>query len=140
MVEGAHALAAAPAPRRRSCWPQPHPRCPLPTGTIDLLAYTDKENEVPLGWEESDPRYIANAADVKLRAFSTKARRRREGQGWGEGSCRLHTSVVAATLAAAAQRKAPCPDRTVAPGAPPLLQVHNVEALVSYKTEDDLLY
>ena len=41
-------------------------------GTIDLLAYTDKENEVPLDWEESDPRYIANAADVKLRAFSTK--------------------------------------------------------------------
>lgn len=41
-------------------------------GTIDLLAYTDKENEVPLDWEESGPRYIANAADVKLRAFSTK--------------------------------------------------------------------
>ncbi|EFN52207.1 hypothetical protein CHLNCDRAFT_59761 [Chlorella variabilis] len=57
--------------------------------TIDLLAYTDKENAVPLDWEESDPRYIANAADVKLRAFSTK--------------------------------------------------VHNVEALVSYKADDDLL-
>lgn len=57
--------------------------------TIDLLAYTDKENEVPLDWEESDPRYITNAADVKLRAFSTK--------------------------------------------------VHNVEALVSYKADDDLL-
>ena len=24
---------------------------------------------MPLEWEESDPRYIANAADVKLRAF-----------------------------------------------------------------------
>ncbi|PSC73333.1 dna-binding horma domain-containing [Micractinium conductrix] len=57
------------------------------TCTIDLLAYTDKENEVPLDWEESDPRYITNAADVKLRAFSTK--------------------------------------------------VHNVEALVQFKTEDD---
>lgn len=44
----------------------------LGAGTIDLLAYTDKENEVPLDWEESDPRYITNAADVKLRAFSTK--------------------------------------------------------------------
>ncbi|KAL4856705.1 Mitotic spindle assembly checkpoint protein [Chlorella vulgaris] len=57
--------------------------------TIDLLAYTDKENAVPLDWEESDPRYITGAADVKLRAFSTK--------------------------------------------------VHNVEALVSYKADDDLL-
>ena len=28
---------------------------------------------MPLDWEESDPRYISNAADVKLRAFSTKA-------------------------------------------------------------------
>lgn len=27
---------------------------------------------MPLDWEESDPRYIKNAADVKLRAFSTK--------------------------------------------------------------------
>lgn len=57
------------------------------TCTIDLLAYTDKANEVPLDWEESDPRYIVNAADVKLRAFSTK--------------------------------------------------VHNVEALVSYKADED---
>lgn len=45
---------------------------PSAAGTIDLLAYTDKENEVPLDWEESDPRYITNAADVKLRSFSTK--------------------------------------------------------------------
>ena len=45
---------------------------PMSAGTIDMLAYTDKENEVPLDWEESDPRYIHNAADVKLRAFSTK--------------------------------------------------------------------
>ena len=44
----------------------------LLAGTIDLLAYTDKENAVPLDWEDSDPRYISNAADVKLRAFSTK--------------------------------------------------------------------
>lgn len=50
---------------------QPFP-VTLGAGTIDLLAYTDKENEVPLDWEESDPRYITNAADVKLRAFSTK--------------------------------------------------------------------
>lgn len=40
--------------------------------TMDLLAYTDKESHVPFEWEESDPRYITNAADVKLRSFSTK--------------------------------------------------------------------
>ncbi|KAK2075928.1 hypothetical protein QBZ16_001264 [Prototheca wickerhamii] len=40
--------------------------------TIDLLAYTDRECEVPKEWEESDPRFISNAADVKLRSFSTK--------------------------------------------------------------------
>lgn len=40
--------------------------------TIDLLAYTDKDSEVPFEWEDSDPRYITNAADVKLRSFSTK--------------------------------------------------------------------
>ncbi|KAL6775855.1 MAD2 [Auxenochlorella protothecoides x Auxenochlorella symbiontica] len=40
--------------------------------TIDLLAYTDRACEVPGEWEESDPRYISNAADVKLRSFSTK--------------------------------------------------------------------
>jgi hypothetical protein len=54
-------------------------------GTIDLLAYTDKENEVPLDWEESDPRYIANAADIKLRAFSTKVGGQRVGTGGAEG-------------------------------------------------------
>lgn len=37
---------------------------------------------MPLDWEESDPRYITNAADVKLRAFSTKAR----AAGWGAGT------------------------------------------------------
>ena len=55
---------------------QDHELPPLPghvgAGTIDLLAYTDKETEVPFEWEESGPRHIANAADVKLRSFSTK--------------------------------------------------------------------
>lgn len=41
------------------------------TCTIDLLAYTDKESEIPFEWEESDPRYIDGAANVKLRSFST---------------------------------------------------------------------
>lgn len=41
------------------------------TCTIDLLAYTDRDSDVPLEWEESDPRLIDNAANVKLRSFST---------------------------------------------------------------------
>jgi mitotic spindle assembly checkpoint protein MAD2 len=41
------------------------------TCTIDLLAYTDKESEIPFEWEESDPRYIDGAANVQLRSFST---------------------------------------------------------------------
>jgi mitotic spindle assembly checkpoint protein MAD2 len=41
--------------------------------TIDLLAYTDREGDVPLEWEESDPRLIAGGEDVRLRSFSTAA-------------------------------------------------------------------
>ena len=33
--------------------------------------YTDKNAEVPLKWEDSDPRFIPNAETVKLRSFST---------------------------------------------------------------------
>ncbi|KAK9806247.1 hypothetical protein WJX72_007181 [[Myrmecia] bisecta] len=40
--------------------------------TFDLLVYTDAASDVPTEWEESDPRFIANAADVKLRSFTTK--------------------------------------------------------------------
>eukprot|EP00891_Asterochloris_glomerata_P009275 jgi/Astpho2/9275/e_gw1.00139.40.1_t len=40
--------------------------------SFDLLVYTDASSEVPTEWEESDPRYIQNAADVKLRSFTTK--------------------------------------------------------------------
>ncbi|BDA41178.1 Mitotic spindle assembly checkpoint protein MAD2A [Coccomyxa sp. Obi] len=40
--------------------------------TFDLLVYTDTSSEVPFEWEESDARYINNAADVKLRSFTTK--------------------------------------------------------------------
>jgi hypothetical protein len=28
---------------------------------------------VPAEWEESDPKYITNSAEVKLRSFTTKA-------------------------------------------------------------------
>eukprot|EP00747_Dinoflagellata_sp_TGD_P164402 gnl/TRDRNA2_/TRDRNA2_184293_c0_seq1.p2 gnl/TRDRNA2_/TRDRNA2_184293_c0~~gnl/TRDRNA2_/TRDRNA2_184293_c0_seq1.p2 ORF type:complete len:225 (-),score=57.67 gnl/TRDRNA2_/TRDRNA2_184293_c0_seq1:105-779(-) len=41
--------------------------------TFDLLIYTDKETEVPLAWEESDPRYIKGGQEeVKLRSFATR--------------------------------------------------------------------
>ena len=40
--------------------------------TFDLLAYTDADSTVPMEWEESDARNIANGAEqVKLRSFST---------------------------------------------------------------------
>ena len=41
-------------------------------GTFDLLVYTDASSDVPTEWEDSDPRFIQNAADVKLRSFPTK--------------------------------------------------------------------
>eukprot|EP00898_Chlorokybus_atmophyticus_P005782 jgi/Chlat1/6204/Chrsp44S05806 len=40
--------------------------------TFDLLVYTDAESDVPTEWEESDPKYIANSAEVRLRSFTTK--------------------------------------------------------------------
>ncbi|KAG5187224.1 DNA-binding protein [Tribonema minus] len=39
---------------------------------FDLLVYTNKSATVPIQWEESDPRYIADSSQVKLRSFSTK--------------------------------------------------------------------
>ena len=39
--------------------------------SFDLLVYTDKEATVPVKWEESDPKYIVNSNDVKLRSFNT---------------------------------------------------------------------
>mmetsp|Transcript_17760 Transcript_17760/g.20222 ORF Transcript_17760/g.20222 Transcript_17760/m.20222 type:complete len:210 (+) Transcript_17760:105-734(+) len=39
--------------------------------SFDLLVYTDKEANVPTLWEDSDPRYIMNSQEVKLRSFTT---------------------------------------------------------------------
>jgi mitotic spindle assembly checkpoint protein MAD2 len=39
--------------------------------TFDLLVYTDKEVEAPEKWADSDPCYILNSAEVKLRSFTT---------------------------------------------------------------------
>lgn len=40
--------------------------------TFDLLVYCDKEADVPKKWEESDPKYLVNAEEVRLRSFTTK--------------------------------------------------------------------
>lgn len=40
--------------------------------TFDLLVYTDSAVDIPQAWEESDPRYISNSAEVRLRSFTTK--------------------------------------------------------------------
>lgn len=39
--------------------------------TFDLLVYTDKDIEAPEQWADSDPCYILNSAEVKLRSFTT---------------------------------------------------------------------
>jgi mitotic spindle assembly checkpoint protein MAD2 len=40
--------------------------------SFDLLVYTGKETQVPNAWEESDPKYISNSEQVRLRSFTTK--------------------------------------------------------------------
>ncbi|KAG7336725.1 HORMA domain containing protein [Nitzschia inconspicua] len=39
--------------------------------SFDLLVYTKKEAAVPAKWEDSDPCYIMNSQEVKLRSFTT---------------------------------------------------------------------
>jgi len=39
--------------------------------SFDLLVYTNKTAFVPKKWEDSDPRYIMNSQEVKLRSFTT---------------------------------------------------------------------
>lgn len=43
--------------------------------SFDLLVYTDKSVPVPMTWENSDPRLVDNAQQVKLRGFNTNAHR-----------------------------------------------------------------
>lgn len=40
--------------------------------TFDLLIYTPQDVATPAAWEESDPKYIQNSQEVKLRSFTTK--------------------------------------------------------------------
>lgn len=39
--------------------------------SFDLLVYTNKKAVVPQKWVDSDPRYIMNSQEVKLRSFTT---------------------------------------------------------------------
>ena len=39
--------------------------------SFDMLVYTNMDAVVPKKWEESDPKYIINSQEVKLRSFST---------------------------------------------------------------------
>mmetsp|Transcript_7582 Transcript_7582/g.11580 ORF Transcript_7582/g.11580 Transcript_7582/m.11580 type:complete len:225 (-) Transcript_7582:247-921(-) len=39
--------------------------------SFDLLVYTDNDAVVPQKWYDSDPRYIMNSSEVKLRSFTT---------------------------------------------------------------------
>jgi len=39
--------------------------------SFDLLVYTNKTAVVPKKWEDSDPCYIMNSQEVKLRSFTT---------------------------------------------------------------------
>jgi len=39
--------------------------------SFDLLVYTKKDAAVPQKWEDSDPCYILNSQEVKLRSFTT---------------------------------------------------------------------
>merc|ERR1712150_255246 len=39
--------------------------------SFDLLVYVDKKADIPRKWEDSDPRYIMNSQNVKLRSFTT---------------------------------------------------------------------
>jgi mitotic spindle assembly checkpoint protein MAD2 len=39
--------------------------------TFDLLVYTAKDVKAPTKWADSDPCYILNSAEVKLRSFTT---------------------------------------------------------------------
>jgi mitotic spindle assembly checkpoint protein MAD2 len=41
---------------------------------FDLLVYADQAAAVPVTWEDSDPCFIANSEEVRLRSFTTQVR------------------------------------------------------------------
>lgn len=40
--------------------------------SFDLLVYADQDATIPVLWEDSDPCYISNSEEVKLRSFTTQ--------------------------------------------------------------------
>lgn len=48
--------------------------------SFDLLVYTKKDASVPTKWEDSDPCYIMNSQEVKLRSFTTSVRQVRSNR------------------------------------------------------------
>ncbi|OQR95831.1 folate-Biopterin Transporter (FBT) family [Thraustotheca clavata] len=49
---------------------------------FDLLLYTDKDLAIPQAWEESDPRFVENSTQVRLRSFTTKSKETKMVLGW----------------------------------------------------------
>jgi len=43
--------------------------------SFEILAYTDKDSQVPSLWQESAPKLISNSESVRLRSFDTKIHR-----------------------------------------------------------------
>ena len=69
-----------------------------------MLVYTDASSDVPTEWEDSDPRYIQNAADVKLRSFTTKVIYSCDIHGYVTGYCVAETPVWCCIAVAAEAR------------------------------------
>jgi mitotic spindle assembly checkpoint protein MAD2 len=44
---------------------------------FDLLVYADQNATVPVTWEDSDPCFISNSEEVRLRSFTTQVSLRR---------------------------------------------------------------
>eukprot|EP01084_Bolivina_argentea_P065957 120237_1 len=42
------------------------------TCAFDLLVYTNNDAQVPVEWAESDPKYIQDSNEVRLRSFTTQ--------------------------------------------------------------------
>ena len=42
---------------------------------LRLVAAPPRGHQVPKAWEESDPKYITNSDEVRLRSFTTKVHR-----------------------------------------------------------------
>lgn len=72
------------------------------SGAFDLLAYTNRDQEIPETWEESQARIIANSQEVRLRSFSTSVHKvdtmvSYKGEDWckqDDIACPAHNSCT----------------------------------------------